>query len=146
MDSEPCTVNGVVPDSMEEISTIANNTLARQGKNLYVRSKLVAVTYRNERWLYKKSIPKPELIWSGKYCYPICPVGLTNEIRVEPYDDAYLFKIWDGDKSMIYDMPKNDIVEGPDENNVLGKWTREKKKEVDAHNAEVRLKKAMNAH
>ena len=45
------------------------------------------------------------------------------------------------DKSMIYNMYSNMIVEGPDENDVLGKWTRDKKREVQAHNDEVRRKK-----
>jgi hypothetical protein len=42
---------------------------------------------------------------------------------------------------MIYDMYKSVIVEGPDENNVLGKWTRERKQKAEADNAEVRRKK-----
>ena len=57
-------------------------------------------------------------------------------------DDATLFKIWDGDKSMIYHLIKSVLTEGPDENNVLGKWTRERKQKAEADNAEVRRKKA----
>ena len=142
LDSEPLTVNGVTPDSEEDLGTIANNELARQGKNLHDTWKLVAITYKNERWLCKKSLPNPQLKILGGDYYSVCPLSLTNKIRVEPHDDKGLFKIWDGDKSMIYDMYKSIIIEGPDENNVLGKWTRERKQKAEADNAEVRRKKA----
>ena len=135
LDSDPITYRGVIPDSEEELTTIANNSLARQGNNLNDIWKLVAVTHKNERWLYKKS-PR-----TNGY-YAICPLSLTNKIRIEPHNDETLFKIWDGEKSMIYDMYKNILTEGPDENNVLGKWTRDRKQKAEADNAEVRRKKA----
>ena len=141
LDSKPITVHGVTPDSEEYVATIRHNKFAREGKNKGPERELVAVTYRNERWLYQKSLPVPQLSLSRPLYYPVCPVSLKNKIRVEPYDDALLFKIWDGDKSMIFHMNKNLIMEGPDENDVLGKWTRDKKKEVQAHNDEVRRKK-----
>ena len=124
LDSEPLVVNGVVPDSEEELAAIANDFW-----------KLVAVTYKNERWLYKKS-PR-----SNNY-YAICPLSPTNKIRVEPNDNENLFTIWDGSRSMIFDLKKSVIIEGPDENNVLGKWTRERKQKAEADNAEVRRKRA----
>jgi len=43
---------------------------------------------------------------------------------------------------MIYHLIKSVLTEGPDENNVLGKWTRERKQKAEADNAEVRRKKA----
>jgi len=135
LDSEPLTVNGVVPDSEEGLATIANNELARQGKNLHDTWKLVAVTYKNERWLYKKST-------RADMYFQVCPLSLTNKIRIEPHDDKGLFKIWDGDKSMIFDMYQSILIEGPDENNVLGKWTRDRKQKAETDNAEVRRKKA----
>ena len=141
LDSKPITVHGVTPDSEEYVATIRHNKFAREGKNKGPERELVAVTYRNERWLYQKSLPVPQLSLSRPLYYPVCPVSLKNKIRVEPYDDALLFKIWDGDKSMIFHMNKGMIMEGPDENDVLGKWTRDKKKEVQAHNDEVRRKK-----
>lgn len=137
-DSAPLTIYGVVPDMEESIAPITNNKLVRQGKTNGPKWDLVAITYRNERWLYKKSPQK-------RLYSPVCPVSLKNKIRVEPYDDALLFRIWDGNKSMLFHMSKSMIVEGPDENNVLGKWTREKMKEVKAHNNEVRRKKAVMA-
>ena len=135
LNSEPLTINMVVPDSAEQLTTIANNKLARQNKNLHDTWYLVVISYKNERWLYKKSI-------TSNNCYPICPLSLTNKIRVEPYNDETLFKIWDGDKSMLYDMYKNTLIEGSDEHNVLGKWTRERKQQAEAENAEVRRRKA----
>jgi len=134
VDSPPLTVNGVVPDSEEHVATITNNKFVKQGKEGVYPKKLVTVTYKTERWLYQKSL-------TGGGYYPVCPVSLGNKIRVEPHNDAELFRIWDGGKSMIYNMYSNMIVEGPDENDVLGKWTRDKKKEVQAHNDEVRRKK-----
>jgi hypothetical protein len=92
--------------------------------------------------LYVKSIPKPGLIYSGKYCYPICPLSLIGKIRVELHDGENLFRIWDGDKPMIYHMAKNMLTEGLDEHNVLAKWTRERKQKAEADNAEVRRRKA----
>jgi len=142
LDSEPLTVKGVVPDSEEDLGTIANNELARQGKNLHDTWKLVVATYKNERWLYKKSIPNPGERRTETLYFSVCPLSLTNKIRVEPHDDKALFKIWDGDKSMIYDMYKSSIIEGPDENDVFGKWTHERKQKAEADNAEVRRKKA----
>ncbi len=136
VDSAPLTVNGVVPDSEEFVTTIGHNKFIREGKKKGPEWKLIAISYKNERWLYKTSI-------TGGGYYPICPVSLKNKIRVEPYDDALLFRIWDGDKSMIFHMSKGMIMEGPEENDVLGKWTRDKKKEVKAHNNEVRRKKAL---
>ena len=142
LDSDPLTVRGVVPDSEEDVATITHNTFASQGRDNGYSRKLVSVTYKNERWLYMKSVPNPQLRGSGGAYYPVCPVSLTNKIRVEPHDDALLFKIWDGDKSMIFHMTQNLLMEGPDENNVLGKWTRERKQKAEADNAEVRRKKA----
>jgi len=131
LDSEPLMYHGVVPDSEEYLATIANNLWG-----------LVAVTYKNERWLYKKSIPNPGERKTELLYFPVCPLSLTNKIRVEPQDDEMLFKIWDGDKSMIYHMNKSILIEGPDENNVLGKWTRDRKQRAEVDNAEVRRKKA----
>ncbi|MCL1921764.1 MAG: hypothetical protein FWG50_11960 [Kiritimatiellaeota bacterium] len=130
LDSEPLTVNGVVPDSEEHLGTIDSDMW-----------KLITVTYQNERWLYK-TIPSRPIREGKDLCFPICPLSLTNKIRIEPYDNKVLFKIWDGDKTMIYDMYKSILIEGPDENNVLGKWTRERKQKAEADNAEVRRKKA----
>ena len=127
LDSEPLTVHGVVPDVVEQLPTVKDNTRNLQD----APRELAAVTYKNERWLYY-----------AKY-YPVCPLSLTGKIRVEPHDGAGLFKIWDGDKPMIFDMFRGGvIVEGPDENDVLGKWTRERKRKADADNAEVRRRKA----
>jgi len=125
LNSEPLIINGVVPDSEEKVATVGDANF---------RCDLMAVTYKNERWLYSKS-PK------GDY-FEICPVSLTNEIRVEPHDGKRLYKIWDGDKSMIYQDGTCILLEGPDENNVFGKWTRERKQKAEADNAEVRRKKA----
>jgi hypothetical protein len=86
LDSEPVTYNGVVLDSEERLTKISNNKLLRQGKNLDDVWDLVAVAYKNERWLYKKS-PRANL------CFPVCPLSLTNKIRVEPHNDEALFKI-----------------------------------------------------
>jgi hypothetical protein len=134
LDSEPLTVKGVVPDSEEHLARIANNKLMRQGKNLDDVWDMVTVTYKDERWLYKKS-PR-----SGAYNL-VCPLSLTNKVRVEPHDDENLFKIWDGDKTMIFHMTRSILIEGPDENNVLGKWTRERKQRAEIDNAEMRRKK-----
>jgi len=123
LDSEPLTVNGVVPDAEEHMATITDVNGSRD---------LVAVTYKNERWLYLKTTS----YWS------ICPISLTNKIRVEPHDGERLHKIWDGDKSMIYRDGQMILLEGPDENDVFGKWTRERKQRAEADNAEVRRKKA----
>jgi len=125
LDSEPVTLKGVVPDSEEKVTTIGDANFPCD---------LVAVTYKDERWLYAKS-PKG-------YYYEICPVSLTNKIRTEPHDGKALHKIWDGDKSMIYRDGQSILTEGPDENNVFGKWTRERKQKAEADNAEVRRKKA----
>ena len=127
LDSEPLTVNGVTPDSEEFLATV------NDGRNLHIPSDLVAVTYKNERWLYRKL---------GGLCSSVCPLGLTNKIRVEPHDGKRLFKIWDGDKSMIYEMGLELLLEAPDENDVFGKWTRDRKQKAEADNAEVRRKKA----
>jgi len=142
LDSEPLTVKGVIPDSEEDVAIIKHNELARQGKSDGSPRKLVLVTYKNERWLYVKSLPISQIPNSGGAYYPVCPVSLTNKIRVESYDDALLFKILDGENSMIFHMTKSILTEGPDENNVLGKWTRERKQRAEADNAEVRRKKA----
>jgi len=131
LDSEPLTVNRVIPDSEEYLATINNKKV--NTSDMY---KMVAVTYKNERWLYKKSTRANNLY------FPICPLSLTNKIRVEPHDNENLFKIWDGDNPMIYHLTKSILTEGPDENNVLGKWTRERKQRAEADNAEVRRKKA----
>ena len=53
-----------------------------------------------------------------------------------------LYKIWDGEKSMIYQDGVCMLLEGPDENDVFGKWTRKRKQRAEADNAEVRRKKA----
>ena len=129
LDSEILTVKGVVPDAEEYLATLNNKK--RNANELY---KMVAVTYKNERWLYKKSV-------YGTY-YSICPLSPTNKIRVEPNDNENLFTIWDGNRSMIFDLKKSLLTEGPDENDVLGKWTRERKQKAEADNAEVRRKKA----
>jgi len=127
LDSEPLTVNGVVPDSEEFLATI------NDGRNLQNNWDLVAVTYKNERWLYKKR---------GDYYALACPLSLTNKIRIEPHDAKGHYKIWDGDKFMIYEIGLGLLTEGPDENDVFGKWTRERKQKAEADNAEVRRKKA----
>jgi len=124
LDSEPMTLNGVVPDSEEHVATLTNVNGSRD---------LVVITYKNERWLYTKL---------GGYYFAVCPLSLTNKIRVEPHDGKRLHKIWDGDKSMIYELGQSMLTEGPDENNVFGKWTRERKQRAEADNAEVRRKKA----
>jgi len=130
LDSEPLNLKGVVPDSEEILATVNNKK--RNINDLY---KLVAVTYKDERWLYKKSTR------SNTY-FLVCPLSLTNKIRVEDYDDEEQFKIWDGEKFMIFHLTKSVLTEGPDENNVLGKWTRERKQRAEVDNAEVRRKKA----
>ena len=130
LDSGPITINGVAPDSVEQLTTINDNTGSI--KNL---RKLMLVAYKNERWLYSN-------LQGSASIFPVCPVSLTNKIRVEPHDDKGLFKIWDGEKSMIYNMYKVTLLEGPDENDVFGKWTRERKQRAEADNAEVRRKKA----
>jgi len=132
LDSEPLTVKGIVPDSEEYVATVGGGDFPCH---------LVTITYKNERWLYMKTLPSERLRSAGGY-YSICPVSLADKIRVEPHDDKALFKIRDGDKFFIYDFKKSVIVEGPDENNVLGKWTRERKQRAEADNAEVRRKKA----
>lgn len=136
IDSKPLIINGVIADSEEFLASITNNKLVRQGKTHGAKWDMVTITYKKERWLYKKSPQK-------KLYSAICPISLNNKIRVEPYDDALLFRIWDGDKSMLFHMSKSIIVEGPDENDVLGKWTREKKKEIQVHNDSVRHKKSL---
>ena len=126
LDSEPLTVKGIIPDSVKELPSVKDNTRNLQDPP----RKMSAITYKNERWLYYGNV------------YPICPLSLTNKIRIEPHDGAGLFKIWDGDKSMIFDMYRGGvIVEGSDEHDVLGKWTRERKQQAEADNAEVRKKK-----
>ena len=143
LDSAPLIVNGVVPDSEEQLAVITNNKLVRQGAKGVGSWKLVTVTYKDERWLYKKSILNPQGLIKEEFYFPVCPLSFANEIRVEPYDDEQLFKIWDGDKTMIFHLTKSIITEGPDENDVLGKWTRERKRKADADNAEVRRKKGL---
>jgi hypothetical protein len=125
LDSEPMMLKGVVPDSVDVAATMDYDP----------KSQLVLVTHKNERWLYLKSI-------GLDYYYSVCPLSLTNKIRVEPHDGARQFKIWDGDKFMILDTKKIMLLEGPDENDVFGKWTRERKQRAEADNAEVRRKKA----
>jgi hypothetical protein len=127
IDSEPVTFNRVVPDSVEQLATITDGVNPDQYE-------LRIVTYKNERWLYTKL---------GKSCFSDFPLSLTNKIRVEPHDGRNQHKIWDGDKSMIYQIGTNLLLEGPDENNVFGKWTRERKQQAEAENAEVRRKKAL---
>ena len=130
LDSEPVTVKGIIPDSAEELPTVKDNTRNLQDPP----RKMTAITYKNERWLYYANV------------YPICPLSLTNKVRIEPHDGAGLFKIWDGDNAMIFDMYRGGvIVEGSDEHDVLGKWTRERKQKAEADNAEVRRKKAEEA-
>ena len=133
LNSEPMTVKGVVPDSIELVTTLTDVNGARD---------VVVVTYKGERWLYIKHHPIPGMKSSGGY-YPQFPVSLTNKIRVEPHEGTRLYKIWDGDKSMIYQKGTGIIHEGPDENNVFGKWTRERKQKAEADNAEVRRKKGL---
>jgi len=137
IDTEPVTFNRVAPDSEEHLGIIHEyvSTMADGQRILSHPWNLVTVTYRDERWLYKKSID------TGNY-FPICPLSLTNKIRVEPQDNKDLLKIWDGDKPMIYHIRQGLLLEGPDENNVFGKWTRERKQRAEADNAEVRRKKA----
>ena len=130
LNSEPLVVNGVVPDSEEVLATI------NDGRNLHILSDLVAVAYKNERWLYRKL---------GDLYSSVCPLSLANKIRIELHDGKGYYKIWDGDKSMIYEIGLGLLLEGPDENNVLGKWTRERKQKAEADNAEVRRKKAEGA-
>jgi len=132
LDSEPLMYHGVIPDSEEHLTTITD---------VNGQYKMLGVTYKNERWLYK-TMPS-RLARDAKTLYfPVCPLSLTNKIRVEPQDDKMLFKIWDGGKSMIFHLTKSILLEGPDENDVLGKWTRERKQRAEADNAEVRRKKA----
>jgi len=132
LDSEPLVVNGVVPDSEEYVATVGNVNFPCH---------LVTITYKNERWLYLKTLPNERLRSAGSSYYSICPVSLTSKIRVEPHDGKRLYKIWDGDKSMIYQDGTGMLFESPDENDVLGKWTRERKQQAEADNAEVRRKK-----
>ena len=131
IDSEPVNLNEVVPDSIEHVATLTDVNGSRD---------LVAVTYKNERWLYTRLSSRRRN--EGDLFFPDFPLSLTNKIRVEPHEDKGVYKIWDGDKSMIFHMTKSILLEGPDENNVLGKWTRERKQKADADNAEVRHKKA----
>ena len=139
LDSEPLAVNGVTPDLEEYLATVLDNPtdskLASEKRSGFSIWDLVAVTYKNERWLYKKDT-------TSNFSFPICPLSLTNKIRIEDHEGENLFKIWDGDKPMIYHIKKSILLEGPDENNVLGKWTRERKQKAEADNAEVRRKKA----
>jgi len=139
LDSEPLTLNEVTPDSEEKVTTIQDRV------NTHILFDLVAVTCKNERWLYTKTLPNERTRSAGCIYYSICPISLMNKIRVEPHGDRNLFKIWDGDKSMIYNMGLGSISDAPDENDVLGKWTRERKQKADADNAEVRRKKAEEA-
>ena len=133
LDSEPLIIKGVVPDSEEYVATVGEASFPCH---------LVAVTYKNERWLYVKTLPNERLRSAGGSYYSICPLSLTNKIRVEPHDGKNLYKIWDGDRSLIYRDGQTIIVEGSDEHDVLGKWTRERKQKAEADNAEVRRKKA----
>jgi len=132
LDSEPLTINGIVPDSEEHLTTITD---------VNGKYNLVAITYKNERWLYK-TMPSRLARDTKTLYFPVCPLNTTNKIRVEPYDNKEQFRIWDGDKSMIFHLSKSVLTEGPDENNVLGKWTRDRKQKAEADNAEVRRKKA----
>ena len=125
LNSEPVMLKGIVPDSEEHVVTITDGINPDQYE-------LMAVTYKSERWLYTKL---------GDYYFSDFPLSLTNKIRVEPHDGKRLYKIWDGDKSMIYEIGTGMLREGPDENNVFGKWTRERKQQAEADNAEVRRKK-----
>ena len=125
LDSDPVTLNGVVPASEEKVATLTD---------VNGSCDLVTVTYKNQRWLYSKT-PK------GSY-FEICPVSPASKIRVEPHEGKGLYKLWDGDKPMVYWDRQSIIIEGPDENDVLGKWTRERKRKADADNAEVRRRKA----
>jgi len=138
LDSEPLMINGVVSDSEEYLATVLDNPtdskLASEKRSGFSIWDLVAVTYKNERWLYKKSTDSP-------HSYPVCPLSLMNKIRIEDHEGENLFKIWDGDKPMIYHIKKSILLEGPDENDVLGKWTRERKQKAEADNAEGRRKK-----
>jgi len=124
LDSELVIFKGVTPDSEEKMATVGNANFLRD---------LVAITYKNERWLYTKL--------GGNY-FSVCPLSFANKIRVELHDGKRLHKIWDGDKSMIYELGQSIFTEGPDENDVFGKWTRERKQRAEADNAEVRRKKA----
>ena len=139
LDSVPLMVNGVTPDSEKYLATVLGkmigSELASEKRNGFNIWDMVVVTYKNERWLYKKSTDSPHSY------YPICPLSLTNKIRIEEHEGENLFKIWDGDKSMIFHFTKSMLLEGPDENDVLGKWTRERKQQAEADNAEVRRKK-----
>jgi len=129
LDSEPMTINRAISDSEEFLATI------NDGRNLQNNWELVAITYKNERWLYKR-------LHQGGLGAAVCPLSLSNKIRVEPHDGKGRYKIWDGDKSMIYEIGSGLLLEGPDENNVFGKWTRERKQKAEADNAEVRRRKA----
>jgi len=130
LDSAPQTVYGVVPDSVESLAMIKDNTRNSQDPP----RTLGIVTYKKERWLYVANIETDT-------SFSICPLSPTNKIRAEAHGGVGLFKIWDGDKPMIFDMYKMMLTEGPDENNVYGKWTRERKQKAEADNAEVRRKK-----
>ena len=126
LDSEPVMLKGIVPDSEEKVAVVGDANFSCD---------LVAVTYKNERWLYART--------PNGYYFEICPISLTNKIRAEPHEGkGRLYKIWDGDKSMIYQDGQSILTEGPDENNVFGKWTRERKQRAEVDNAEVRRKKA----
>ena len=127
LDSEPLIVKGIVPSSFEQLAMIKDKTR----NNHEPARELAAVTYKNERWLYYSNF------------YPVCPLSLMGKVRVEPHDGKGLFKIWDGNKSMIFNMYRGGIiVDGSDEHNVLDKWTRERKQKAEASNAEVRRKRA----
>ena len=134
LDSEPLTVNKVTPDLVEPLAAIDDWTITNM---VHI---IEAITYKNERWLYTKRLPNPQRGWKGGYG-PVCPLSLTNKINVEPHNQGFV-KILDGDKSMIYDLRGVKLVEAPDETNVLIKWTRERKQQAEADNAEVRKKKA----
>ena len=133
LDSEPLNVSRVTPDSEEFLADI------NDGLNFPSIWTLVTVTYKNERWLYKKSLPRERN--SGGNYYAVCPLSFTNKIRVEPHQGHGIYKIWDGENPMIFDIKKSMLLEGPDEHNVWGKWTRERKQQAEADNAEVRRKK-----
>jgi len=131
IETESISFNEVVPDSIEHVATLTDVNGSRD---------LVAVTYKNERWLYTRLASR--LRNKEDLFFPDFPLSLTNKIRVEPHDGKRLHKIWDGENSMIYQIGTGMLLEGPDENNVFGKWTRERKQQAEIENAEVRRKKA----
>ena len=78
LDSEPLTHKGITPDAEEPLAVDATN-------DAFLK-KLAIITYKNERWLYSRGYPNPQLEIARKYCYPVCPLSLTNKIRAEPYE------------------------------------------------------------